>query len=207
MTYEGTIPIRQTSGFWTRYYQILFHLKGIPFGRGLVVRGKLLLQIDGKPNNLRIGNNVTLMPGVHLKNRENGKIILHDRVTLDTNVRLVAANNAQIAIGENASMGMGSIVNAGRDVTIGRGTITAGYCYINVSDHKFSAGMPIRAQGFNHAPISIGEDAWLGAYAFVLRGTRIGNGAVVAAASTVSGDIPENAIVQGRPAAIVKYRK
>ncbi len=207
MQYDGDQNIRRTAGFWTTYYKIRFRWLGIRYGAGLIVRGRLLLQIDGKAENLHIGKNVTLMPGVHLKNRENGTIFLHDRVTLDTNVRLVAANNAHIMIGENASVGMGSIINAGDDVIIGRGTITAGYCYINVSDHNFSAGTPIRSQGFKHAPISIGEDAWLGAYVFVLRGARVGHGAVVAATSVVSGDIPRNAIVQGQPAKIIKYRE
>ncbi|MEP4378222.1 MAG: acyltransferase [Alphaproteobacteria bacterium] len=207
LRYDETVEIRKCAGFWTRYYQMRFRMLGIPYGRGLRVLGRLLLQIDGKPANLQIGDNVTLMPGVHLKNRENGTIVLHDRSTLDTNARLVAANNATIAVGENASIGMGSIINAGRDVTIGRGTITAGYCYLNVSDHNFAKGIPIRDQGFKHAPIAIGEDAWLGAYVFVLRGARIGNGAVVSASSIVSGDIPQNAIVQGRPAEIVKFRE
>jgi maltose O-acetyltransferase len=171
------------------------------------VLGPLLLQVDGKPSNIQLGSNVTLMPGVHLKNRENGRIVLHDRVTLDTNARLVAANDATIEIGENASVGMGSIINAGRDVTIGRGTITAGYCYLNVSDHRFAAGVPVRAQGFHHAPIVIGEDCWLGGYVFVTRGARIGNGAVISGGSVVEGDIPANAICQGRPAVPARYRR
>lgn len=207
MRYGDAFEVRRIQGFWTRWYRIAFARKGIEVGAGLRVLGPLLLQFDGKPSNIRFGRNVTLMPGVHLKNRENGRIVLNDRVTLDTNARLVAANDATIEIGENSSVGMGSIVNAGRDVTIGRGTITAGYCYLNVSDHRFSAGVPIRAQGFHHAPIAIGEDCWLGAYVYVARGARIGNGAVISSGSVVEGDIPANAICQGRPAVPARYRR
>lgn len=207
MRYDAAFDVRRSQGFWTHWYRVVFARLGIEAGPGLRVLGRLLLQIDGKAANIRLGRNVTLMPGVHLKNRENGSIVLHDRTTLDTNVRLVAANDATITLGENASIGMGSIVNAGRDVTIGRGTITAGYCYLNVSDHRFAAGVPIRAQGFHHAPIAIGEDCWLGANVFVLRGARIGNGAVIGAGALVEGDIPANAICQGRPAVPVRYRR
>ena len=207
MRYGTAFDIRPTQGFWTRWYRMVFKRKGIKAGPGLRVLGPLLLQIDGKASNIEFGANVTLMPGVHLKNRENGRIVLHDRVTLDTHARLVAANDATIEIGENASVGMGSIINAGRDVTIGRGTITAGYCYLNVSDHRFAAGVPIRAQGFHHAPIAVGEDCWLGAYVYVARGARIGNGAVISSGAVVDGDIPANAICQGRPAAPTRYRR
>ncbi len=207
MQYGQPFEVRPTFGFWTHWYRMVFARKGIEAGRGLRVLGPLLLQVDGKGSNIRLGRNVTLMPGVHLKNRENGRIVLHDRVTLDTNARLVAANDATIEIGENSSIGMGSIINAGRDVTIGRGTITAGYCYLNVSDHRFAAGVPIRAQGFHHEPIAIGEDCWLGAYVFVMRGARIGNGAVISAGAMVEGDIPANSICQGRPATPVRYRR
>ncbi len=207
MRYGTAFDIRTSAGFWTRWYRMVFARKGIKVGRGLRVLGPLLLQVDGKPSNIQLGDNVTLMPGVHLKNRENGRIVLHDRVTLDSNARLVAANDATIELGENSSVGMGSIINAGRDVIIGRGTITAGYCYLNVSDHRFVAGVPIRAQGFHHAPIGIGEDCWLGAYVFVTRGARIGHGAVISAGAVVEGDIPANAICQGRPAAPIRFRR
>jgi acetyltransferase-like isoleucine patch superfamily enzyme len=67
-------------------------------------------------------------------------------------------------------------------------------------------GSPMREQGYDHAPILIGEDVWLGAGALVSKGSRIGNGAVVSAASVVSGDVPANAVVQGVPARVVKFR-
>ena len=75
--------------------------------------GPILLQIDGSPANVRLGANVTLMPGAHLKNRERGAIILHDGVKLDTMARLVAANDARIELGERVAIGMGTVINAG----------------------------------------------------------------------------------------------
>ena len=207
MRYGRHARPRTARGVWTCYYQALFRVRGILYGPGLKVLGPLLLQIDGRPENIRIGADVTLMPGAHLKNREDGTIILHDGVKLDTTARLVAANDARLELGENVAIGMGTVVNAGRDVLLGRGCLTAAHCVINASDHGIAAGAPIQSQPFDHAAIYIGEDVWLGAGVVVSRGSRIGAGAVVAAGSTVAGAIPEAAIVHGNPARPVKYRR
>ena len=52
----------------------------------------------------------------------------------------------------------------------------------------------------------IGNDVWIGVDAIVLRGTRIGTGAVVAANAVVTKDVPPFAIVAGVPAIIIGYR-
>ena len=159
------------------------------------------------PANIQLGTNVTLMLGAHLKNRERGRIVLHDGVKLDTMARLVAANDARIELGERVAIGMGTVVNAGRDVLLGRGCLTAAHCVIDASDHGIAAGAPIQSQPFDHAPIDIDEDVWLGAGVGVSRGSRIGAGVVVSAGSTVSGAVPPGAIVHGSPARPVKYRR
>lgn len=55
------------------------------------------------------------------------------------------------------------------------------------------------------API-IGHDVWIGCNTVVLRGSKIGNGAVIGANSVVTGDIPPYSIAVGSPARIVKFR-
>lgn len=56
------------------------------------------------------------------------------------------------------------------------------------------------------APITIGSDVWIGARAIVLDGVTIGDGAIVAAGSVVTKDVPPYAIVGGVPAKVIKYR-
>lgn len=54
--------------------------------------------------------------------------------------------------------------------------------------------------------VKIGDDVWVGANAIILKDVEIGNGAVVAAGSVVTHDVPENAIVAGNPAKLIRYR-
>lgn len=58
----------------------------------------------------------------------------------------------------------------------------------------------------NHYQIIIGHDVWIGQNVTIMGGVRIGNGAVVAANSVVTHDVPPYAIVGGVPAKVIKYR-
>jgi virginiamycin A acetyltransferase len=52
----------------------------------------------------------------------------------------------------------------------------------------------------------IGNDVWLGYEALIMPGIKIGNGAIVAAQSVVTGDVPAYAIVGGNPAKVIRKR-
>lgn len=52
--------------------------------------------------------------------------------------------------------------------------------------------------------ISIGSDCWIGTGAIILCGVTIGNGSVIGAGSVVTKNVPDNAVVGGNPAKILK---
>jgi virginiamycin A acetyltransferase len=54
--------------------------------------------------------------------------------------------------------------------------------------------------------ISIGNDVWIGMGAYIMPGINVGNGAVIAANSVVTKDIPDYAVVAGSPAKIIKMK-
>jgi acetyltransferase-like isoleucine patch superfamily enzyme len=53
-------------------------------------------------------------------------------------------------------------------------------------------------------PILIKRKAWIGAGATILPGVTVGENAIVAAGAVVSGDVPDNAVVGGVPAKVIK---
>ena len=55
-------------------------------------------------------------------------------------------------------------------------------------------------------PCTIGNDVWIGCNATILRGVKVGDGAVIGANSLVNRDVPPYAIVGGVPARIIRYR-
>ncbi len=57
-----------------------------------------------------------------------------------------------------------------------------------------------------YEPVEIGHDVWIGARAMIMDGVNVGTGAVIAANSVVTKDVPPYAIVGGVPAKILRYR-
>lgn len=55
-------------------------------------------------------------------------------------------------------------------------------------------------------PVRIGHDTWIGHGAIIMKGVTIGDGAIVAAASVVTKDVPPYAVVAGTPATLIKWR-
>jgi len=73
-----------------------------------------------------------------------------------------------------------------------------------VFGHAWEAAMPEAwpARG----DTVVGNDVWIGYEATLLPGVRVGDGAVIAAKSVVTADVPAYAIVAGNPARVVRYR-
>lgn len=59
---------------------------------------------------------------------------------------------------------------------------------------------------YSNGPIKIGNDVWIGAHCVILSGAIIGDGAIIAANSVVTGTIPPYAIAGGSPAKVLKFR-
>ena len=83
----------------------------------------------------------------------------------------------------------------GDDCLIGHNTVLA------TLNHDLT---PSRRADMHPAPIVIGRNVWIGSNVTVLPGVTIGDNAVVAAASVVTKDVPENSIVVGSPARVVR---
>mgnify|MGYP003308158982 CR=1 FL=1 len=57
---------------------------------------------------------------------------------------------------------------------------------------------------WDHKPVVIEDNVWIGQYVTILKGVRIGKGAIIGTKAVVTKDVPENTIVAGNPARIVK---
>lgn len=135
-------------------------------------------------------------------------ISVESNVVVKARTRICAAQpDATISIGANTTVGHYTFVFASIGVDIGSDCLIAPFCYIVDSNHGIRKDQLIREQEMTASKISIGSDVWLGCGARILRGVTVGNGAVIAAGTVVSQDVPEHAIVIGNPAQIVDYRR
>jgi acetyltransferase-like isoleucine patch superfamily enzyme len=86
-------------------------------------------------------------------------------------------------------------------VMIGSRTQISALCSITSVTHQQSRE---RRHDLLFAPVTIGEDVWLGMGAIVLPGVRIGDGSIVGAGAVVTKDVPPLTVVLGVPARVQK---
>jgi putative colanic acid biosynthesis acetyltransferase WcaF len=88
------------------------------------------------------------------------------------------------------------------EIEIGPRATVAQEVYLSTGSHDFDApSMPLVT-----AKITIGEDAFVGARAFVLPGVTIGPRAIIGACSVVTSDVPENVVAAGNPCKVLRPR-
>ena len=136
----------------------------------------------------------------HLKSKMNcGKnVSLRDRTIIYCPERLTIA--------DNVSINSGVTILAQGGVSIGEYTmISSGVTIVSVN-HDYSKLGKEAWEGQIKKPVIIGRDVWIAAGAIILPGVTIGDGAVVAAGSVVSRDVPPYSVVAGLPAAVTKER-
>jgi len=108
-------------------------------------------------------------------------------------------------------------VRWGRDVFFNVGCYVSVFESLEVGDHcRFGERVSIHDEdhvfeprgadrgSYVTAPVVIGDDVWVGAGTIILRGSRIGEGSVVAAGAVVRGEIPPHSLAAGVPARVVR---
>lgn len=78
---------------------------------------------------------------------------------------------------------------------------------IRDTNHGFiDNSIPMISQPITTSPVVIEDDVWIGHGAVILSGVTIGAGSIIGAGSVVTKDVPENAIVAGVPARLIRFR-
>lgn len=141
--------------------------------------------------------------------RRNSAIPLLDLKNIHARIEPGAIIRDQVEIGNNCVIMMGASINIG--AVIGEGTmidmnvVVGGRGTIGKNCH-IGAGAVIAGviEPPSAMPVIVEDDVVIGANAVILEGVRVGKGSVVAAGAVVIEDVPENVVVAGTPARIIK---
>jgi len=113
-----------------------------------------------------------------------------------SNAMIVYTSN--VSIGDHVYIAYGVWIQGVGGVTLEDEVMLAPYAVLASSDHTECNGSYRFAAGI-HEPIYIDKGAWIGAHAVITAGVTVGKGAVCAAGSVVTKDVPPHAIVGGVP--------
>ncbi len=195
--------------FWNlaRGLKLILYLKnpkGAVFGKGV------------KFFNLsRISFGRFLKLGKHVYISALGKtgVILGDNVSIGDYSRVIVSTSLNnlgefIKIGNNVGLGEFAYLGGGGGLIIGDDCIVGQYLSCHPENHNYEdLSVPIRLQGVNRKGIKIGSNCWIGSKVTILDGVEIGSGCIVAAASVVTKSFPDNSIIGGVPAKLLKNRQ
>jgi acetyltransferase-like isoleucine patch superfamily enzyme len=111
-----------------------------------------------------------------------------------------------LIVGRRCLLGRGIGIVAHERIVIEDDVFTGHYVYITDQNHGYEdLDTPIGTQLWRNAPVRIGAGSWLGHGSVVLPGSDIGRHVVVAAGAVVSGTVPDNSVVGGIPARVLRH--
>lgn len=159
-----------------------------------------------------------IYPSFILNNKKEN-VIIDDRAII--NGFLITEGEGLIFIGKNTSVGKSTVIRSRQSVKIGSNCLLSSGVYI-IDNNSHSVNYLDRREDIKNnflytrkfgsyltkntscKAITIGDDVWIGRNATILKGVTIGNRVVIAAESVVTKDVPDDTVVAGNPAEIVK---
>jgi len=151
-------------------------------------------------------------------------ISIGDNTFFDDNIYLTAWDSYQykennvlktqylkpyISIGTGCNFGVYNHITAINQIIIGNNCLTGKWVTITDNSHGLTDFetlqiAPIYRKVYSKGSVIIGDNVWIGDKATILPGVKIGDGAIIAANSVVTKDVPSYSVVAGNPARIIK---
>lgn len=200
--------LRQFLPYWNGLLtRMLYAGSRVRIGRNFKADSIPRILIDAKAK-VSIGDNVEFRRNVEIRAHDASSIILQNNIRIDRGVRILTANDSLITINSGVRIGLYTVLNGGDSITIGNKALISGFVYLQTSMHGYkSKETSVQDQGYDHAPVILEDDTWLGTHVVVLPGVTIQKGAVVGSNAVVTKDVPAYQVAVGIPAKIAKERE
>lgn len=182
--------------------------------RGLLKTGRKVFVGNStkiyNPGNFVFGKSVTIERHCIIDGYASEKIKLGNNAKIGAFSTLTSTSHFSkygkgLQMGNNSAIGDFTHFGAAGGIEIGNDVIMGSYISFHSENHNFSDPTQlIREQGVSSKGIKIGNNIWVGAKVTFLDGCVVGDNSVVAAGAVVNGVYPENSIIGGVPAKVIK---
>ena len=115
---------------------------------------------------------------------------------------LIIGKNAKFVIGENSFISVNSRITCSKEIAIGDNCAIS--WNVQIMDTDIHNIVTSGEKNCENQPVRIGDNVWIGTQAIILKGVTIGNGAIIAAGSVVTKDVPPKCLVGGNPAKVIR---
>ncbi len=189
---------------WLRSLKLLFALQ-VP---KLMFLGRAVRFYNLK--NMQFGKWVQLEDHVYLSALCRNKLTFGNNVRIGAYSRIIASTSFNnlgegIRIGNNVGIGEFAYLGGSGGLEIGDDCIIGQYLSCHPENHNFNDNQQlIRLQGVSRKGIKIGKNCWIGSKVTILDGVTIGDNCIIAAGAVVTRSMPDNAVIGGIPAKLIK---
>jgi acetyltransferase-like isoleucine patch superfamily enzyme len=119
----------------------------------------------------------------------------------------IRVHEGELSIGAKTVLGQECTISCFRHISIGREGIVADRVMLIDFDHGMvEVERPIREQGIYMREVNVGHNCWIGYGACILRGVSVGDNCVIGTNAVVTKDMPDNAVIAGVPAKVIRLR-
>lgn len=160
--------------------------------------------------NIQFGHSVTIDRHCIIDGFSSDKIVLGHCARIGAFSTLTSTSHFSkygkgLKMGNNSAVGDFTHFGAAGGIEIGNDVIMGSYISFHSENHNFlDSSKLIREQGVTSKGIKVGNNVWVGAKATFLDGCIVGDNSVVAAGAVVNGIYPDNSIIGGVPAKVIK---
>lgn len=182
--------------------------------RGIIKTGKKVFIGSNtrifNSKNISFGESVTIDKNCIIDGYSKQKIVFGNCVNIGAYSKLTSTSHLSkygigLKMGNNSAVGDFTHFGASGGIEIGNDVIMGSYISFHSENHNFIDNSKlIREQGTTSKGIKIGNNVWVGAKVTFLDGSIVGNNSVVAAGALVNGVFPDNSVIGGVPAKILK---
>ncbi len=155
-----------------------------------------------------IFENIRKIIDFSLKEYKTFQINKHGSKALWIGPKTIIRNPNNIHIGLNTYVSSGLLLAGERSkIIIGENCLLSNDIHIRTDYHLYKDSQStILEQGHGEKSIEIGDDVWIGHGVQIMPGVKVGMGAVLAAGSVVTKNVPDFSVVAGVPARVIKFR-
>jgi acetyltransferase-like isoleucine patch superfamily enzyme len=146
-------------------------------------------------------------PGVTLEIERGARLVLGRWSWVGHGCK-IRVHGGEVRIGAKTVLGQECTISAFQHVAIGRECVIADRVMLIDFDHGVvEVERPIRLQGIYKRDVNVGHNCWIGYGACILRGVTVGDNCVIGTSAVVTKDLPDNAVVAGVPARVIRMRE
>ncbi|MGR8935811.1 MAG: acyltransferase [Gammaproteobacteria bacterium] len=168
-------------------------------------RNEARIRIKGDGNLIQLDAHASLKNNAFIRTKGNdNRVLFADHCSGAFRID-IQTDGAQFEMGEGTTaVGMLCTMHEPRKIQLGKDCMFSAGVWLTASDMHSIIDLNTGKRINPGADVIVGDHVWFGFYSRILKGVQIGSGSVIGTAAVVTKDVPQNCVVAGHPARVIR---